>query len=454
MMKTTNSTICAPASGQGGAVAIVRVSGPDAIEVTDSIFKSVSGSPLASSAGYTMHYGSIYMPSGELLDDVIISLFRAPHSYTGEDSVEISCHASSFIVSRILELLVEGGAQMALPGEFTQRAFLNGKMDLSQAEAVADVISSTSSIEHRIAFNQLKGGYSAKLMAIRNSLLELSSLLELELDFSEEEVEFADRTRLSELTAEAYEECSRLAASFRVGNALKNGVPVAIVGPPNSGKSTLLNALLGDERAIVSDIPGTTRDTVEDVFVLDGIKFRFIDTAGIRDTSDVVEKMGIERSLSAVKKAHIVVGLVDSTSDSASSDTSYIESLVTVQQKLILVYNKTDLTPGIHIPDDCIPLSALKGAGIDILKKRLTSLATPADETATLVTNARHAQALTEAADALHTFAQGLATTLSGDLLAEDLRSAIASLNTILGEDLLTPQDTLNRIFSSFCIGK
>jgi len=472
-MSIANSTICAPASGHGGAVALIRISGPDAIAVTDKIFRSVRGASLASAAGYSMHYGSIFMTGNdsdtgangiELLDDVIVSLFRAPHSYTGEDSVEISCHASSFIVSKILELLVANGAQLALPGEFTQRAFINGKMDLSQAEAVADVISSSSAIEHRIAFNQMKGGYSAKLLSIRNTLLELSALLELELDFSEEEVEFADRSRLSALTSEAFDECSRLAASFRVGNAIKNGVPIAIVGPPNSGKSTLLNALLGDNRAIVSDIPGTTRDTIEDICVIEGIKFRFIDTAGLRETSDVVEKMGIERSKAAVRKAQIVIGLVDSTSQNFLDNILEISAMVSDNQQLVIVCNKVDIFDiNKKSPDfkswqmasyTVLPISAKTGQGLDALKSFLCSIVAPLDESAMLVTNARHAEALTAAAESLKTFADGMATSLPGDLLSEDLRSAIASLNIILGEDILTPQDTLNRIFSSFCIGK
>ena len=526
-MISSLDTVCAPASGVGGAVAIVRVSGPSCLSAVDSVAVFRSGNASRSPGG-RVKFAQIHCPDGSLLDEVLVAVFRAPHSYTGEDSAEIYCHASSYIVSRILDLLVSAGCRMAEPGEFTQRAFVNGKMDLSQAEAVADVIASSSSVEHRVAMNQMRGGYSSELRGIRDSLLRFSSLLELELDFSEEEVEFADRSSLTSLCAAAQAHCSALADSFRLGNAVKNGVPVAIVGAPNSGKSTLLNALLGDERAIVSDVPGTTRDTVEDVCVTGGVKFRFVDTAGLRQTSDSVEKMGIERSFAALRKARIVLGVVDASAACAAADEAYLRSLFSDGgagagadsgagvdsgadagvgvgvgvgvgavagsdsggRVLIIVRNKADLLEG-AVPgaasglaafDDAasgagsgaesgagcgaesgaespalypeVVLSARSGAGLDVLRGMLVAAAGPLDGSETLVTNARHAAALRAAAAFLSVVLEGLSSGLSAELVAEDLRAAIASLNSILGEDAITPQDTLNSIFSEFCIGK
>lgn len=481
-----SDTICAPASGSGGAVALIRVSGPSALAITDKVVAFRHGTA-SEARGYSLKFGSI----GDV-DDVLASIFRSPHSYTGEDAVEITCHASPYIIGRILDRLTEAGCRLAGPGEFTQRAFVAGKMDLAQAEAVADVIASSSAAEHRAAMNQMRGGYSAELRSIRDELLQLSSLLELELDFSEEEVEFADRTKLTSLCSSARAHCSRLADSFRLGNAVKNGVPVAIVGAPNSGKSTLLNALLGDDRAIVSDIPGTTRDTVEEVCVIDGVKFRFVDTAGLHETSDVVEKMGIERSFAAIDKAQVVLCVVDSSAASAASDEAYLRSVCSSRVpdgRLIVILNKSDLRnesdlresgprePGPRTPcaeqallhtvspsgtAPCaeqgflhtVSLSALKGTGMEELRSLLVSAAGPVDGSETLVTNARHATALRASAASLSAVLDGLASGLSGELLAEDLRAAIASLNTVLGSDSLTPQDTLNSIFSKFCIGK
>ena len=463
-----SDTICAPASGSGGAVALIRVSGPEALTAADRVITFRHG--CASEAkGYSLKYGSIAD-----VDDVLVSIFRAPHSYTGEDSVEISCHASPYIIGRILDLLVEAGCRLAGPGEFTQRAFVGGKMDLAQAEAVADVIASSSAAEHRVAMNQMRGGYSAELRGIRDELLQLSALLELELDFSEEEVEFADRTRLTSLCTSARTHCTRLADSFRLGNAVKNGVPVAIVGAPNSGKSTLLNALLGDDRAIVSDIPGTTRDTVEEVCVIDGVKFRFVDTAGLRETSDVVEKMGIERSFAAIEKAQIVLCVIDSSSPSAAADEAYLASVCSPRipaGQLIVVHNKSDLRTPCADPaflhtsssSDTVPcadpaffhtvsLSALKGDGMEGLRSLLVRAAGPVDGSETLVTNARHASALRAASASLSAVLDGLATGLSGELLAEDLREAIAHLGSIIGE--IGADDILGEIFSKFCIGK
>lgn len=453
-----SDTICAPASGSGGAVALIRVSGPSALAAADAVVAFRNGTA-SSAKGYSLKFGSI-----EGVDDVLVSIFRAPHSYTGEDSAEITCHASSYIVSRILELLVAAGCRLAGPGEFTQRAFVGGKMDLAQAEAVADVIASSSAVEHRVAMNQMRGGYSAELRGIRDEMMQLAALLELELDFSEEEVEFADRGRLMALCNSARKHCSRLSNSFRLGNAVKNGVPVAIVGAPNSGKSTLLNALLGDDRAIVSDIPGTTRDTIEEVCVLDGVKFRFIDTAGLRDASDKVEKMGIDRSYAALEKAQIVLGVIDGSAPSAAADEACLVSLCSSRApacQLIVIHNKTDLCKKGCLSDSGadsgllhpVALSALKGDGMDELRALLVSAAGPLDGSETLVTNARHAAALSTASASLTLVEDGLRSGLPGDLVAEDLRAAIGSLNEILGEDI-TANDVLGEIFGRFCIGK
>lgn len=453
-----SDTICAPASGSGGAVALIRVSGPSALAAADAVVAFRNGTA-SSAKGYSLKFGSI-----EGVDDVLVSIFRAPHSYTGEDSAEITCHASSYIVSRILELLVAAGCRLAGPGEFTQRAFVGGKMDLAQAEAVADVIASSSAVEHRVAMSQMRGGYSAELRGIRDEMMQLAALLELELDFSEEEVEFADRERLMALCNSARKHCSRLSDSFRLGNAVKNGVPVAIVGAPNSGKSTLLNALLGDDRAIVSDIPGTTRDTIEEVCVLDGVKFRFIDTAGLRDASDKVEKMGIDRSYAALEKAQIVLGVIDGSAPSAAADEACLVSLCSSRApacQLIVIHNKTDLCKKGCLSDSGadsgllhpVALSALKGDGMDELRALLVSAAGPLDGSETLVTNARHAAALSTASASLTLVEDGLRSGLPGDLVAEDLRAAIGSLNEILGEDI-TANDVLGEIFGRFCIGK
>lgn len=455
-----SDTICAPASGSGGAVALIRVSGPSALAAADAVVAFRNGTA-SSAKGYSLKFGSI-----EGVDDVLVSIFRAPHSYTGEDSAEITCHASSYIVSRILELLVAAGCRLAGPGEFTQRAFVGGKMDLAQAEAVADVIASSSAVEHRVAMNQMRGGYSAELRGIRDEMMQLAALLELELDFSEEEVEFADRERLMALCNSARKHCSRLSDSFRLGNAVKNGVPVAIVGAPNSGKSTLLNALLGDDRAIVSDIPGTTRDTIEEVCVLDGVKFRFIDTAGLREASDAVEKMGIERSYAALEKAQIVLGVVDGTTPSAAAEGAEIAAKVSDGQKLIICYNKSDIreaasgqsgrcAEGVPAAASAVAcsISARTGAGLGGLRSALVASAGPLDGSETLVTNARHAAALSTASASLTLVEDGLRSGLPGDLVAEDLRAAIGSLNEILGEDI-TANDVLGEIFGRFCIGK
>ncbi|MBP5521063.1 MAG: tRNA uridine-5-carboxymethylaminomethyl(34) synthesis GTPase MnmE [Bacteroidales bacterium] len=459
--------IFAPATGSGGAISVVRLSGKGCLELLDGMVKLRRGTA-ASAPGYSIRYGEI-----EGLDQVLVSIFHAPSSYTGEDMAEVSCHASSFVVSEFMERLSTAGARLAEPGEFTLRAYVNGKMDLVQAEAVAEIISSSSAAQHRVALNQLRGGYSAELSDIRAQLLELASLLELELDFSEEEVEFADRSRLEELLDSAIGHCRRLAESFKLGNAVRNGVPVAIAGAPNSGKSTLLNALLSDDRAIVSDIPGTTRDTVEDTCVLDGILFRFIDTAGIRSSEDTVERLGIERTFRKIAEAQIVLALVDGSEIGSEEDfrqavDPVFKHLDLNSQKLLILVNKVDKT-GVNknvininnfvlssnIESDSIrilEISAKTGQGLDLLRKTLVQSTGLASHTGTLVTNARHAHALQATADSLSVVRTGLASSLPTDLLAEDLRSATSTLGSITGA--ITSNEVLGEIFGKFCIGK
>ncbi len=469
MFSFYDDTICAPATVPGtGAIAIVRLSGPDAMGVAGRVV-SVSGKSLGETEGYRLRFGTVLDRDGNVLDEVIVSVFRSPHSYTGEDSVEISCHSSRYIVSSLLTLLEAAGARLAMPGEFTRRAFLNGKMDLAQAEAVADVISSSSEAQHRVAMNQLRGGYSAELGHLRSSLLEIASLLELELDFSEEDVEFADRSRLRALLERARERCAALVDSFREGNAIRTGVPVAILGVPNSGKSTLLNALLGDERAIVSDIPGTTRDTIEDCCAIGGVLFRFIDTAGIRDSSDVVESEGVRRALKKASEARIVLGVVDVEVPLKEQLEMIFAAVDLSAQKLMILISKSDKIMDnniVSIVNDVVlsfepkidvvkmlPISAKDGMGLDELRSTLVSMASEGvPEDGTVVTNARHASALRASADALLNVISGLDRGVPGDLLAEDLRSALESLGTITGE--ISSDEVLGEIFGKFCIGK
>lgn len=474
MQNLYQDTIVAPATTPGtGAISIVRVSGSNALSIADAVVQLKSGS-ISDSKPYTVHFGEVSI-GGKLLDQVLATVFRAPHSYTGEDMVEISTHASSYIVSELVRLLIEAGARFAEPGEFTRRAFLNGKMDLAQAEAVADVISSTTSAAHRVAMNQLKGGYSTQLESLRTQLLEMASLLELELDFSEEDVEFADRGKLLALLDDTIGHVDKLAASFHQGNMIKNGVPVAIVGAANAGKSTLLNALAGEERAIVTDIPGTTRDTVEELVNIGGILFRFIDTAGIRESSDTVEKLGIERTFRKLSEAEIVLALLDSTlpeNDLLNNLDIILDKVDLDTQKLLVLLNKTDVLGEYSINKNVtiinkkvslfdskvniVKLSAKTGNGIEELKELLTQeeKALIANADSTFVTNIRHFEALSQASAALKKCRTSLSLSIPSDLVAEDLRQALSGINNILGKDLLSPEEILHNIFKNHCIGK
>ena len=432
-----SETICALATAPGGALGIVRISGPKALDAVSALC-SVN---CASVAPNTIHYTHILVPPptgggrGEAIDEVMVSVFRAPHSYTGEDSVEISCHGSRYILNKVLELLVQQGCRIAGPGEFTMRAYLNGKMDLSQAEAVADLIASTNQASHHLAMSQLRGGISSELVLLRERLLKLTSLLELELDFSDhEDLEFADRKELLELAQTIDAHITHLANTFHAGNAIKNGIPVAIVGAPNVGKSTLLNALLGEERAIVSDIQGTTRDAIEDTIQLGGITFRFIDTAGIRRTDDHVELMGIDRSIAAARRARIILMMTE-------PGVPYPDIPVRDDQTVIRIENKTEV------------FQAKYGIGLDTLRQQLLDAAPKTADSDIIVTNARHYDALMRAHQSLDKVIEGLQFNMSGDLLSEDLRDVLNILAEITG-GAITPQETLNNIFKHFCVGK
>lgn len=501
MYTTNDDTICAPATVPGtGAISIIRVSGPKAIGIAAKV---VSCKDLEDAPGYTVRFGTVFQPNGKPLDDVLVSVFRAPHSYTGEDSVEISCHASKFIAEGIMQLLIGAGARTAEPGEFTQRAFINGKMDLAQAEAVADLIASQNAAAHRVAINQLKGGFSKELKKMREQMLHIVSLMELELDFSDEEVQFADRGELDDLLKATIRHISTLMESFRLGNVIKNGVPVAIVGATNTGKSTLLNALLGEERAIVSDVHGTTRDTVEETMNINGILFRFIDTAGIRQTDETVEKIGIERTYRKLHEAAIVLAMLDITrskEELAGSIKEILDKVDLKQQKLIFLLNKCDLSEeenegnegdlacnnfvniknfivslieehSIKIFDrfkwyeanakgdhdgaiGIMPISAKTGNGLDSLRATLSDTQKDllADSDTTLITNARHYEALSNARDALVRVRAGLSDALPTDLLTQDIREALYHIGSIVGE--ISTDEVLGNIFRNFCIGK
>ena len=505
-------TICALATPSGsGAIAVIRVSGNKSLEITDKIFKSGRNDSLKTAEGYSVRYGTIFNEN-EVIDQVLVTVFRSPASYTGEDSVEISCHCSPFIVKEILSLLVKNGSRMALAGEFTQRAFLNGKMDLAQAEAVADLIASETASAHRVALSQMRGGFSSELSSMRASLLEIVALMELELDFSEEEVEFADRKHLRSLLDETLAHIGELISGFKLGNVIKNGIPVAIAGATNTGKSTLLNAILGEERAIVSPIHGTTRDFIEDTVNIDGTLFRFIDTAGIRKTHETLENIGIERTFEKIRQATVVLLMLDATRPDNFDDSINTLTLKVnqSQQKVIVLINKCDLvldlpksgketvsvkdtilgedeisgrdamsgkyaievddidailgkyvenvreyaaSAGLS-PTAIIPISAGKRLGLDSIKKTLHSICSigVTNSNSVLVTNLRHFEALKNAHSALTRVAEGLESTLPTDLLTQDLREALHHLGTITGT--ITTDEVLGEIFSNFCIGK
>ena len=449
-----NDTICSLATAPGGALAIIRVSGLEALSVVDTICRS----SIASAPANTIRYTHV-TDGSELIDEVVVSVYRAPHSYTGEDSAEISCHGSSYIITKILEALIANGCRMANPGEYTMRAYLNGKMDLSQAEAVADLIASTNKATHKIAMSQLRGHFSSELSSLREQLLRLTSLLELELDFSDhEDLEFADRNELLEIAQRIESHISHLVQTFEAGQALKNGIPVAIIGKTNVGKSTLLNKLLKDERAIVSDIHGTTRDTIEDTIGIQGITFRFIDTAGIRQTVDTVEQIGIERTYQAMEKARIILWLIDEEPSK--------EELQVMQEKcegksLIIIQNKIDKEEKIQastlssLTTHFITISAKFGTNIDQLEKEIYTVANIPEikENDIIVTNARHYNALLLAQEDIQRVISGLEQNLSGDLLSEDLRMILSTLAEITGGEI-TPDEVLGNIFKHFCVGK
>ena len=445
-------TICALATPPGGAIAVVRVSGPNAVSITDSIFSK----SIKDAKGYTLHFGQIMDMDGKELDEVLVSVFRAPHSYTGEDSTEISLHGSSYIVKNLLESLIWAGARQAEPGEYTMRAFMNGKLDLSQAEAIADLIASSTQATHQMAMSQMRGKFSQELKDLQGQLLHLTSLLELELDFNDQDVEFADRKKLSELMDKIEEHIKGLADSFQVGNAIKNGVPVAIIGAPNVGKSTLLNALVGEERAIVSSIQGTTRDLIEDTTQIGGITFRFIDTAGIRSTQSKLERMGIERSIQAAEKAKIILLLTES--NQPFPDIDFRDDQVVLQ-----VINKCDLS----LPSSSylyhrqpegrlFHISAANGDGLDLLRNALVqevSLPTNLDASHSVVTNVRHFNALKQALKALRRAKKSFASQTPTDLVAEDLRQCLHHIGEITGSEI-TSESVLQNIFANFCVGK
>lgn len=462
----TSDIICAISTASGtGAIAILRLSGTGSIALADRIYESPSGKKLGEAAANTVHFGQI-CEAGDLIDEVLISVFHAPHSFTGEESVEIACHGSIYIQQRLLRLLVDQGARLAGPGEFSQRAFLNGKMDLSQAEAVADLIASSSAASHRLALHQMKGGFSTELIRLRAELLHITSLLELELDFSEEDVEFADRSELSRITGRIEELLARLCNSFSLGNVIKNGVPVVIVGNTNVGKSTLLNALLREDRAIVSDIAGTTRDVIEDTINLNGIVFRFIDTAGIRATTDEIEGIGIERTFARISQASVVLLLTDLNRGVESFEEYYrqVVARMTTEAKLIIILNKTDQVDDLLTPqetirlftsgEEIIPISARTGSGLDHLVRELirTVNLNTLESSDVIVSNIRHYEALSHALTAIRRVATGLESGLSGEFISQDTRECLHYLGEITGE--ITTNEVLGNVFRHFCIGK
>jgi len=467
-MIRSEETICAPATAIGGAIAIIRISGQQSITICAKIFYPFNKSiELVDQKDFTIIFGEIHS-GDEIIDEVLLSIFRAPHSYTGENSVEISCHASPYIIRKILELLIINGAISAKPGEFTQRAFFNGRMDLSQAEAVADIIASKTSSSHKIAINQMRGGFSAEISSLRFELLNFASLIELELDFGEEDVEFADRKELKVIIKNVKDLADKLANSFMLGNVLKNGIPVAIVGKPNSGKSTLLNALLMEERAIVSEIPGTTRDTIEDTIVIDGIEYRFIDTAGLRETSDVIEVLGIKKTHEKINQASVIL-LIDEISDSAESINKRAQSIREMiresGKRLIILINKIDTASvyrqtelakeiGLEEKDTLLFISAKEKSGLEDLRFRLSDAVVKERLSSedVIITNIRHYEALLHISESLGRVMSGFEDQIPEDLIAIDIRQAIHYLGEISGE--ITSDEILNNIFRNFCIGK
>jgi len=462
-----DSTICAISTSPGvGGIAVIRISGKNAFVVVDKIYKPAKKeASIEKQEAYTLSYGKIYK-GDEIVDEVLVAVFRTPHSFTGEDTVEITCHGSTYIQQEILKLLIENGGELAKPGEFTQRAFLNGKMDLSQAEAVADLIASSSASSHRLAMSQMRGGFSSELLLLRSKLLDFVSLIELELDFGEEDVEFADRTQLLDLSAKIKEIISKLVKSFSLGNAIKNGIPVVIVGETNAGKSTLLNHLLNEDKAIVSDIHGTTRDVIEDVVNINGISFRFIDTAGIRDTGDEIETLGIERTFQKIDQASIVIWMIDSTHFNKEIE-SIADRIVprTENKKLIIVFNKIDkinsdeqlvleeeFLP--NIPALRIYLSAKYKKNTDILENALLKAADlpSVNDNDVIVTNLRHYEALSHALSAIERAEEGLKSGISADFVSQDIRECMHYLGEITGE--ITTDEILGNVFLNFCIGK
>ncbi len=456
-----NDVICAIATPAGmGAIAVIRLSGEGCITLVDRVFKSPKkGKTLTKQAGYTAHFGGIYTGE-ELLDEVLATIFLAPHSFTGEESIEISCHGSPLVQRKLLQLLIQTGARMADPGEFTMRAFMNGKMDLSQAEAVADLIAAENDASHRVALQQMRGGFSKEIDALREELINFAALIELELDFAEEDVEFANRNQMTHLLNKISAVLLRLIDSFAIGNVIKNGIPVVIVGAPNAGKSTLLNVLLNEERAIVSEVAGTTRDTIEDEIHLGGITFRFIDTAGLRHTTDIVESIGIKKALEKIDLAHIVIYVFDAANPPTDLNQHLAEILVRTGKKPVLVLaNKVD--QGIAAVDlsehglNLLEVSAKNNTGIEELKHALLEVVGTAalSNNQVIVTNARHFESLQHALSAIYDVQEGIAQQRSTDLLAEDVRESLKHLGNITGA-IEADRDILGAIFSKFCIGK
>ena len=460
-----NDSIIALATPSGiGAISVIRISGEDAIDILSKFFTSISGKLLKNQKSHTIHLGHI-VDNSQVIDEVLVSVFKNPRSYTGENVVEISCHGSSFIQQEIIQLFLNNGCRMADNGEFTMRAFLNGKMDLSQAEAVADVIASNSAAAHQMAIQQMRGGITNELKELRAQLLDFAALIELELDFSGEDVEFADRAKFKELVSTITSVLKRLIESFSFGNAMKNGIPVAIIGEPNVGKSTLLNSLLNEEKAIVSDIAGTTRDAIEDEIIIDGVAFRFIDTAGIRETKDIIESIGIKKAYEKAENAQLIIFLIDSNKFSTSKQI-FISEIETIKKRfpnkrLLLIANKIDT---LSIPqkqeiisqnDEILLLSAKQKIGIDTLHKELTSLVNKGalSNNETIVTNSRHFEALNNALQAISSVQQGINLKISTDLFSIDIRECLRHLGNITGE-YDVDKDILGHIFSNFCIGK